>query len=124
MNRTFVFKGLGLAVLALSMAACKSAPEKAAEKNLSDLKDANKDTASTSVGAKSLPPACDSYIAKVDSCVKKLGANNPMAGTFKTTMDQARANWANMADKDQLANSCKMADDMFAKNSAAMGCGQ
>ncbi len=122
--QSYMLKVAAVGVLALSMAGCKSAPEKAADKNLSDMKSANSDTASTSIGAKNLPAACDSYITKVDSCVKKLGANNPMAGSFKTAMETTRSNWASIQDKEQLANACKQADDMFSKNAAAMGCGQ
>lgn len=122
MDRMFVAKMAAVAVLGLSMAGCKSSTEKAADKNLTDLKDANKDVAATSIGSKTLPPECDSYVTKVDACVKKLGAGNPMAGSFKQAMENARTGWSNMPDQVALANACKQADAQFAQTSAALGC--
>ena len=104
------------------LSGCKSSTEKAADKNLSDMKAANKDVAATSVGASTLPPECEAYVTKVDACVAKMGAGNPMAGSFKQSMEAARTGWANIPDKTQLAASCKQADTMFSQNSAAMGC--
>ena len=99
---------------------CKSSTEKAADKNLNDMKSANSDTATTSAGKDTLPPACDAYITKVDSCVKSMGGNNPAAAQFKQTMEQTRSSWANIQDKAQLANMCKQANDSFTQMSAAM----
>jgi hypothetical protein len=111
------------ACAALAISGCKSGTEKAADKNLESMKSANSDTAATSVGKSDLPPACDAYITKVDACVKTLGGNNAqMAGQFKQSMETARASWANIQDKAQLANMCKQADATFAQTSAAMGC--
>ena len=106
----------------LTFSGCKSGTEKAADKNLNDMKSANSDTATTSVGKDTLPPACDAYITKVDSCVKSLGSGNPAAATFKQTMDQTRSSWANIQDKAALANMCKQANDAFAQSASAMGC--
>ena len=123
MNRMMSKSALMMAAVAcMSLAGCKSGAEKAADKNLTDLKDANKHTATTSVGKTSLPPECDAYVTKVDACVKSLGSNNQMAGSFKQAMETARASWANIPDKTALANSCKQADAMFSQNAAAMGC--
>ena len=110
------------AFAALSLSGCKSSADKAADKNLDSMKDANKSVATTSVGKSDLPAECDTYVTKVDACVKSLGANNQMAGTFKQSMEQARAGWANMQDKTALANACKQADAAFTQTSAAMGC--
>ena len=123
MNRMMSKSVLMLAAVAcMSLAGCKSGAEKAADKNLTDLKDANKDVASTSVGKSDLPPECDAYVTKVDACVKSLGEGNQMAGTFKQSMETARASWANIPDKVALANSCKQANQMFTQNAAAFGC--
>ena len=109
------------AVLAVS--GCKSGAEKAADKNLDSMKSANSDASTTSVGKSDLPAECDTYVTKVDACVKSLGGNNAqMAGQFKQSMQTARASWANIQDKTQLANMCKQADAAFTQTSAAMGC--
>ena len=114
---------LALAALAtLGFSGCKSGAEKSADKNLDSMQSANKDTATTSVGKSDLPAECDTYVTKVDACVKSLGANNAMAGTFKQSMETARASWANMPDKTALANACKQANVAFTQNAAAMGC--
>ena len=112
---------VGVAALGLSLAGCKSGNEKAADKNLGDMKSANTATASTNVGEKTLPPECEAYVTKVDSCLKKVGSN-PAAGAFRQSMEQTRASWNNIQDKVALANACKQADASFDQVSAQLNC--
>ena len=120
----------GVAVAALSMAACQKPADKSA----------SADSASTAAPAAApaaaapapapiamvdtggLPAECDAYFKKVDACVAKAGASNPMAGSFKTAEDSARKQWSTMTDKAALASACKQADTAFDQQAAALHC--
>lgn len=76
----------------------------------------------TASAAGDIPADCDAYIKKVSACMDKLGANSPAASAFKQQMDSARAQWASVPDKTQLAAQCKQSSDLFTQSSSQMGC--
>ncbi|MCL2872060.1 MAG: DUF5339 domain-containing protein [Betaproteobacteria bacterium] len=69
-----------------------------------------------------LPAECEGYIAQVNECVNKQGNNPAAADALKKQMDQLRASWAQIPDKDALSKACKQASDVFAQHTKQMGC--
>ena len=70
----------------------------------------------------SLPAECEAYLTKVNACMDKLGNSNPAAASIKQQLDSARAQWASVPDKTQLASQCKQSSDLFAQSASQMGC--
>lgn len=70
----------------------------------------------------SLPAECEAYLTKVNACMDKLGSSNPAAASIKQQLDSARAQWASVPDKTQLASQCKQSSDLFAQSASQMGC--
>ena len=68
------------------------------------------------------PAECEAYVAKVNACMDKLGNGNPAVASFKQQMEAAKAQWAAVTDKTQLAAQCKQASDLFAQSATQMGC--
>ena len=52
----------------------------------------------------------------------KLGNGNPAVASFKQQMEAAKAQWAAVTDKTQLAAQCKQASDQPAQSATQMGC--
>ena len=68
------------------------------------------------------PKECQEYINRFKACLDK--ANPQMAAQFKTQLEQAETQWANVdaAGAEAAANSCKQANDQFAQIASAMSC--
>lgn len=69
-----------------------------------------------------VPAECEAYLAKVNACMDKLGNSNPAAASIKQQLDSAKAQWAAVSDKTQLAAQCKQSSDLFAQSASQMGC--
>lgn len=95
----------------------------AADNTKTDAEDKKTETASTgdSIGV----PECDDYIAKYEACVNK-NVPEAMRGTFKTSFDQARKSWkelaANPQTKATLPAACKQATEAAKQAMASYKC--
>ncbi len=98
-----------LAFAAASLAACGGKNDDAAKPS------------ATSVASSSVAE-CDAYVDRVNKCMEKLGANSPMAATYKQQMEAAKSQWAVMQDKTALANACKQANDAFSQSAQMLNC--
>ena len=121
---------LALAAAAVLMAGCDKKDDKAATPAAPSTS-APASSSSTTPPAASTPapsssaaaPAeCEAYVAKVNACMDKLGNGNPAVASFKQQMEAAKAQWAAVTDKTQLASQCKQASDLFAQSATQMGC--
>jgi hypothetical protein len=70
-------------------------------------------------GAAALPAECEAYVTTVNTCVAKLGGDNPAVAAFKQQMETAKAEWAKISDKATLAPACKQMEDAFKQATAA-----
>ena len=112
---------LALAAAAVLMAGCDkkddkaatpAAPSTSAPASSSSTPPAATTPAPSSSAA--TPAECEAYVAKVNACMDKLGNGNPAVASFKQQMEAAKAQWAAVTDKTQLASQCKQASDLFA----------
>jgi hypothetical protein len=66
-------------------------------------------------------PECDDYVAKIKACIKdKIPA--AQQGMMEQSLNQAKAGWATVSDKSQLAKSCKMMTDQAKAAYKSVGC--
>lgn len=100
---------LGLAAALCVLAACGKGNDSAAP-------------TSTTATTSSSVAECDAYVDRVNKCMDKLGANSPMATTYKQQMEAAKAQWAGIQDKTALANVCKQANDAFNQSAQMLKC--
>ena len=121
---------LALAAAAVLMAGCDKKDDKAAtpaapsrrlpHRRLPPLRRPPRRRRASSSAA--TPAECEAYVAKVNACMDKLGSSNPAVASFKQQMEAAKAQWAAVTDKTQLAAQCKQASDLFAQSATQMGC--
>lgn len=68
-----------------------------------------------------LPQECEAYLERVQACVGK--QNGQAADMMKTNLDQVRATWSSAgADKSQLIEACKAANEAFNTQASMMKC--
>ena len=84
--------------------------------------DASKSSTTSVASTSSSVAECDAYVERVNKCMDKLGANSPMAATYKQQMDSAKTQWATMQDKSALANACKQANTAFDQSAQMLKC--
>ena len=114
---------LALAAAAVLMAGCDKKDDKAATPAApstsapASSSSTTPPAATTPAPSRRPPPAeCEAYVAKVNACMDKLGNGNPAVASFKQQMEAAKAQWAAVTDKTQLAAQCKQASDLFAQS--------
>ena len=115
---------LALAAAAVLMAGCDKKDDKAATPAAPSTSAPASSSSTTPPAATTPAPSssaatpaeCEAYVAKVNACMDKLGNGNPAVASFKQQMEAAKAQWAAVTDKTQLAAQCKQASDLFAQS--------
>lgn len=110
---------LALAAAAVLMAGCDKKDDKAATPAAPSTSAPASSSSTTPPAATTPAPSssaatpaeCEAYVAKVNACMDKLGNGNPAVASFKQQMEAAKAQWAAVTDKTQLAAQCKQASD-------------
>ncbi|WP_322053413.1 hypothetical protein [Paraburkholderia bannensis] len=69
-----------------------------------------------------LPPSCKTYLAKIDACVAKLGAQSDVGRQLKESADEARRQWPTAQEPEAVGEMCKQAVANFAQSAAEAGC--
>lgn len=69
-----------------------------------------------------LPPSCKTYLAKIDECVAKLGAQSEVGRQLKDSADEARRHWATAQEPDAVDEMCRQAVANFTQSAAEAGC--
>ena len=129
---------LALAAAAVLMAGCDKKDDKAATPAAPSTSAPASSSSTTPPAATTPAPSssaatpaeCEAYVAKVNACMDKLGNGNPAVASFKQQMEAAKAQWAAVTDKTQLAAQCKQASDparnrpprWAARNDVGRGC--
>ncbi len=106
-----------LAALVVSLTACGSGANNDSTQTAAAPTPASAGSAQSGLNAE-----CDAYVARVDKCMDKLGAGNPVAATYKQQMDATKAQWAAVQDKATMASICKQANDAFTQTAQTLKC--
>lgn len=101
------------------VSACNKAETSATDHADGGAADAAKPAATASAGMG--VPECDEYLTKVMACVKDK-VPEAQRKMMEDGINASKASWAAVADKTQLAASCKQAMEQAKASYGAMGC--